>query len=310
MAYISGHHIEERLAVRLERAGCELTQSEELNHKYKIDFVITRFDGIAKMRPIGIQVTTRPADRDKMREFLLKQREYQYVDKALYVELQANDIDQGIDKLVYSAIVVFLFSSEYQNVPYMGLRVRPGFIIDLFDLDQEVARLASVANVANTPRPPSAKPAGGLELERAAVQPAVIVAADAASNGPTALRTGSIVELPRPVLTPRTAVLAPREEQSQGQDLPPGTALTGSITSFNVRGFGFIAAEVDHFFPISKVEDASLRAELEELQTQADPWVRDLDIKVRFVTQGRIRGPNSQPLADQVVRDPGSGDPA
>src|SRR5438105_13203585 len=104
MSYLSGHHVEDRLTVRLQKLGCELTQTEELNHKYKLDFVITRFDGIAKMRPIGIQVTTRAGDRDKIREFVGKQRTFAYVDKALYVELHGGEIDQGVDRLVYASI--------------------------------------------------------------------------------------------------------------------------------------------------------------------------------------------------------------
>src|SRR5262245_28999627 len=140
MSYSAGHHVEDRLTVRLQKLGCELTQSEELDHKYKLDFVITRFEGIAKMRPIGVQVTTRAGERDKIREFVSKQKTFEYVEKALYIELWNDEIDQGVDRLVYASILVFLFSTEHAQVPYLGVRVRPNYTVEFFNLEAEAGR--------------------------------------------------------------------------------------------------------------------------------------------------------------------------
>lgn len=145
MAYISGTHVEDRLIVRLQKLGCDLTQSEELNHKYKLDFIVTRFEGIAKMKPIGVQVTTKPGEREKMREFLARQKSFEYVDRALYLELQTSEVEQGADRLVYSSLIQFIFSTTYTGTPFMGLRIRPNFTIEFFDLEAEIARLGQQA---------------------------------------------------------------------------------------------------------------------------------------------------------------------
>jgi len=161
MAYISGTHVEDRLVVRLQKLGCDLTQSEELNHKYKLDFVITRFEGIAKMKPIGVQVTTKPGDRDKMREFLSSQKTFEYVDRALYLELHSSEVEQGVDRLVYSSLIQFVFSTTYTGTPYMGLRIRPNFTIEFFDLETELVRLGQEAVapvVAAEPKEPARAP--------------------------------------------------------------------------------------------------------------------------------------------------------
>lgn len=177
MAYISGTHVEDRLIVRLQKLGCDLTQSEELNHKYKLDFLVTQFQGIAKMKPIGVQVTTRPGDREKMREFLDRQKAYAYVDKALYLELHTSEIEQGVDRLVYSSMITFIFSTTYTGTPYIGLKIKPNFTIEFFDLEAEIARLgqqavapvAAVGPEAGEPQQPvvgvgQTDPAVGAEL--------------------------------------------------------------------------------------------------------------------------------------------------
>ena len=285
MTYISGQHIEDRLNVRLQKLGCELTQSEELNHKYKLDFIITRFDGIAKMRPIGIQVTTRPLDKEKMREFLAKQRQFEYVEKALYIELNNNEIDQGIDRLVYGAIVYFLFSNSFAKVAYLGLRVRPNFTVDFFDLEAESGRSGAPPLVHSMAQ--SAAQFASTVASHSASQPASHAASNA-QTGPSGEPGGGRQRTPSP----------PRDEPA------PGAVLTGTISAINQRGYGFIqGGGLSHFFPFSKVEDPVLRDVLNQLQLEARPWVKDLHIPVRFLTLGRVRSPDHDPQADKVVRN-------
>ena len=285
MAYVSGQHIVDRLNVRLQKLGCELTQSEELNHKYKLDFIITRFDGIAKMRPIGIQVTTRPSDREKMREFLARQRQFEYVEKALYIELNNNEIDQGIDRLVYGSIVYFLFSTSFSKIAFLGLRVRPNFTVDFFDLEAEAGRATGAAAV--------------LPIAREESQPAFDRSADRGGDRSSdrGLERGG--ERGGDRISDR-----PRAPTPQRDEPAPGSVMTGTISAINQRGYGFIqGAGLSHFFPFSKVEDQVLREVLNQLQLEARPWVKELNIPVRFLTLGRVRSPDHDPQADKIVRN-------
>lgn len=170
--YSHGQHIEERLRVRLQSMGCQADFGEVLDHKYKLDFVINSFDGIGKRRPIGVQVTTDPGNRGKMEEFLRIQKEHSYVDKTLYIELQHQGIEAGVDRLVYSSILLFLFGAAYSKIAVGFLRIRTDFVAELMDLEDAIAQVPAQSQPPpRVPRKPAvptqpaqAEPPVGTEL--------------------------------------------------------------------------------------------------------------------------------------------------
>ncbi|MBI4143235.1 hypothetical protein HY480_05165 [Candidatus Uhrbacteria bacterium] len=293
--YRHGHQVEDVLLARLQRHGCDVVSGEDLNHTHKLDFVVSRFDGIARMRPVGVQVTTRTGAVDKMSEFLFHQQRHPYTERALYVELvdfETDEIAAGVDLIVYSALIHFTFSTAFledaQRV--YGFRVRKDWSTEFFDLRQDVERLRAIQGSARS-----------VENGAPATVPVSPVTPTVPSILPAAVPLTNTKGREAPLTTTLRAALlqsAGIDESSQPQRQP------GVIVKLNSRGFGFLDTPNGkrYFFSLSQVTDLELRAELEKIQVDAKPWADHLRIPVAFKNCGMVRRNAQHPMADRIAR--------
>ena len=55
---MSGKVSEHLIAAKIEQK-CDIKRDPIYDHVYKLDFIVDRFKSIAKLIPVGVQVTTR-----------------------------------------------------------------------------------------------------------------------------------------------------------------------------------------------------------------------------------------------------------
>ena len=110
MSFRSGMGLQDRLKAYLDSQKYDAQQDETLDHEFKIDLAIRRFPQNPKHYSLGIQVTERCDDLQKMRTFLdVQTTGFQVVDKAMYIEIEASDFEHGVGHLVSTAISAFQF---------------------------------------------------------------------------------------------------------------------------------------------------------------------------------------------------------
>ena len=312
-SYRYGHQVEDVLVARLQKHGFDVLQNEELNHAHKLDFVVQRFDGIAQLRPIGVQVTMNAGHAEKIEQFLAHQDRHPYTPRALYIELENVDVDAiaaGVDLIVYSAIVYFAFADAFSETHggkcVHGFRVRKNWTTEFFDLRSTIEQLrkaviptiAPVRLVAAQSAPPRA-PAHRVPT------PTPIRATATVPATPATLPTNGVEKTPRtPSLgTPlRGAIL----KAAGIEDERTSPRCMGTITKLNSHGYGFLDDDVNgkrYFFSISDVRDHTLRDELERIKRESGAmWAEHLRIPVTFQNRGKVRSDAAHPLADHLER--------
>lgn len=121
----SGMALEDRIMAHLDKSGYDVEQDETLNHDYKIDFSIRKFPQNPKHYSLGVQVTERCDDLEKLRSFnSVHSTGYQVVDRVLYVEVEHGDFEKGVGYLISTAISNFQFNSDYHGEQIKGVRVK------------------------------------------------------------------------------------------------------------------------------------------------------------------------------------------
>lgn len=91
------------------------------------------------MVQIGIQVTTKPNDVAKQREFLSERKKKTLVDRSLYIEiLPSVDVSKWGSELIYNAIVSFAFMKGLRDKDVIGVRINPDVTFVFFDLEKSI----------------------------------------------------------------------------------------------------------------------------------------------------------------------------
>lgn len=116
---MTGIRTEHSIEAALNALGAKTVRTDELDHQYKIDFVVTHFEGVPRFLPIGVQVTTVRDNRSKMNEFVAKQRGV--VSRAVYLEIVGVEEEPWVGAVVYAALLVHANLKDAPAV--MGLRV-------------------------------------------------------------------------------------------------------------------------------------------------------------------------------------------
>lgn len=149
--------LEQRLLNNLESL-CTIHTDEDLDHRYKIDFVITRFKDIKKFpEQIGVQLTARLGDVGKQRIFLDVSRRYpEMIPRRVYLELDAQADSVSAAAVAYVALVAFVFDRKHDDVPLTGIRIQRDLTYEFFDLEQNIATLTAMPPATASVKGPDA----------------------------------------------------------------------------------------------------------------------------------------------------------
>ncbi len=134
---------EDVIVARIEQK-CDIKRDPTYDHQYKLDFIVDRFKSIAKLIPIGVQITTRLNDVPKQRVFLLERRKKTLVDRSIYVEVHPDvDINNWGAELIYNALVSFTFKNSLKKIDVSGVRINADITYDFFSLEDSIRQTHS-----------------------------------------------------------------------------------------------------------------------------------------------------------------------
>lgn len=137
-SYRLGPDAEDRLRTLLEARGCRIEADQTLDHEYKLDFVIHRFQGITRFSPaIGVQFTSRAGDLTKQEQFLRVLQATEVVPRGVYIELASDNVnlERGGAEIIYGALLAFSFGLQHREEKYVGLRIHPDYNFEFFDIE-------------------------------------------------------------------------------------------------------------------------------------------------------------------------------
>ncbi|MDX9724096.1 MAG: hypothetical protein RBU37_25335 [Myxococcota bacterium] len=123
-----------------EDMGCRVDVDEQYLERYKIDFGVSRIEGLHAAVNLGIHVT-RETDQYAEQEIFLEAARRGVVSKAVYIELCAQALDTGVVPVAYAAAVGFLFDRRYQHAKSIGLRIFEDCSFHFFDIEDNVRRM-------------------------------------------------------------------------------------------------------------------------------------------------------------------------
>ncbi len=276
MAFKKGMGFEDRLMAHLEKVGYDVEQDETLNHQYKIDFGIRRFPQNPKHYSLGLQVTERCDDLDKLREFnAVHSNGFQVVDRVLYVEVESSDFERGVGHLLSTAISSFQFDSRFSGKQRCGVRVLSNMTYEFFDIDQKLKTVSAKQTTSS-----------------------VLATKDlSAIQSPEAN--------PIPPLKPSEISLVTEKlnQHLKGATAsgPNPPAVQGFINAYyRTRDHGFISGQdgSSYFFRLFGVSDGKLRDRLLALPQQE--WGAVVEGTVEFINAGKTIPTAKYPEAKNV----------
>lgn len=166
MNFKRGFDFEDRICTKLEGIGCRLQRDQKLDHKYKLDFKVISFPDNPGTYSLGVQLTTRRDDCEKLQEFEAVQRVSNVAHKALYLEISDTlDLEDGGALAVLTVISSFQFDRRFQGSKVQGAVIYPDYSYEFFNVADRVNTLRESARQMNTdalgvdrPRPVPASP--------------------------------------------------------------------------------------------------------------------------------------------------------
>ena len=282
MAIKSGLGFEDRLIGYLQRQQFDVSHDPTLDHEYKIDFVIRKFPGNPKFHSLGVQVTTRPGEIQKMQEFAaVHASEYRVVDKVIYLEVDPRlDFEKGVGHLIAVGLSEFQFNTAHQGDKMAGVKINPDMTYSVFDISLMLSNLAKA------------------ELESRSVTPALAATAEVKTQPPPLA-----AEKPKPSIDFSLAASAlqkgMRGDTSGGPNLPK---IQGFINAYyRTRDHGFITGQngESYFFGLAGVADGALRDRL--LALPDVDWGASVEGTIEFQDVGKTR-PNARYPEAKAVR--------
>ena len=134
-------HLVESLVVAKLSVLCDIQQDQDFDHRYKLDLIINRFKNIAKLVPIGVQITTRIDDLEKLKRFAAERKKNTLVNKSAYVVIHPDvDVNSYGAELIYSALVSFAFSEVCRD-ENIYVYVSPDVSYRVLDLDNAIKEI-------------------------------------------------------------------------------------------------------------------------------------------------------------------------
>lgn len=266
-----GLDAEDRIVTKLEGFGCRVQRDPRLDHKHKLDFVITNYIDNPNFYSLGVQITTKLDVVEKQEEFLRANHGSRVTAKALYLELWDKiDLDDGGALAVLAVVLEFQFNRSYANVKIAAARIYEDLTYQFYDLNARVKQLRDRYDEQQWKR----------EL----------------SGGSFTVRDKFSPGTPGPVAVPSPSAPASAPAPGASDELRSGT-----IDSY-VRqgGHGIIQGEQEtrYFFHISHVSDEVLRDRLNALTYSSAPV--HVDVSVDFVNAGFTKSGARYPEARNV----------
>jgi len=267
-----GLDAEDRICTKLEGFGCRIQRDPRLDHKHKLDFVITNYIDNPNFYSLGVQITTKLDVLEKQEEFLRANQASRVTTKALYLELSDKvDLDDGGALAVLSAILEFQFNRSYANVKLAAARIYEDLTFQFYDLPARVKQLRERMEEQQF----KSEMGSGFLAPR------------------EKFSSGNVTSFPGPALVPGTAT--PAGSTSRADELQ------GVIDSY-VRqgGHGIIQGEGENrfFFHISHVADELLREQLNALPYSTTPT--RLSVTVDYLNAGFTKPGARYPEARNV----------
>lgn len=141
---MSGKVSEHLIAAKIEQK-CDIKRDPIYDHVYKLDFIVDRFKSIAKLIPVGVQVTTRMSDLIKLKKFYDQRIKKTMVDRSVYIEVNPDvDIDAWGSELIYNALVAFVFQKNLNLGDIVGIRINPDISYEFFNIPETLT--SSISN--------------------------------------------------------------------------------------------------------------------------------------------------------------------
>ena len=116
--FARGLDAEYRVRTKLDKYGCTLQSNETLDHRFKLDWVVTQLPDTQRFFSLGVRVTSVLNNHEKMNAFLLAREDSQSVDKAIYIEMAPGvDLESGGSLVIFNALVAFLHDRAFDSTP-------------------------------------------------------------------------------------------------------------------------------------------------------------------------------------------------
>ncbi len=273
-----GLDAEDRICTKLEGFGCRIQRDPRLDHKHKLDFVITNYIDNPNFYSLGVQITTKLDLLDKQEEFLRANHSSRVTTKALYLELSDKlDLDDGGALAVLSVILEFQFNRSYASVKISAGRIYEDMTYQFYDLPARVKQLRERFEEQQWREGVSATPFSPRDKFSPSSPANPMPASAATPSGPAAPAS------PGPVL-------ASRLEEFEG--------LVDSYVRQGGHGIIQGAGEDRYFFHISHVADEDLREQLNALPYSTSP--ARLNVAVDFHNAGFTKPGARYPEARNV----------
>lgn len=255
--FARGLDAEDRIRTKLGAYGCVLQHNEKLNHRHKLDFVLTQFPDTQKFFSIGVQVTSKVDAPDKLQEFLDNNSDDKRVsERAVYVELGVGlDLEDGGALAVFNVLTSLAFDKAYTEKKVIGVRISKDLTYEFFDIRAKIGDQLKLIAAANQPKP------------------VTVVPAPTPGNG-------------KAVITPQTVALL--NSTLRGEKLPVNE-MSGYIHAYSRgRGMGFITGQdgQTYFMHRNNVTDDALNERLNAVAYADKPM--PCDIPIRFTNLGRV----------------------
>lgn len=144
MAY-AGLETEQRLYAGLKDLGCTIVRNGNLDHQFKLDFVVVQLPGHPSFLSLGVQLTTRTGDLKKMEEFLKLHQGIRITDQVAYLELDPHvDLNYGGVLTTLAVLLDVKFGRSYQRHRILGARIYPDCTYSIYLLEHSIAQLRKV----------------------------------------------------------------------------------------------------------------------------------------------------------------------
>ena len=150
VTFSRGLEAEDRIQTKLESYGCSIQANPVLDHQHKLDFALTQFPGTQRFFSVGVQVTQKLNDPDKLQHFYQATCDEQRVtERAIYLELAPGlDLDHGGGLAVFIVLAAFAFDQQYANIKAIGGVINKDCSYSFFDLKERTTELILAAEKA------------------------------------------------------------------------------------------------------------------------------------------------------------------
>ena len=128
------------LRAQLEHVGARIEREGQLEARYALNFIVTRFDTLFAHVNLGVHLTLDRDDLEGLEKFSQAIKRG-IVFKALYIEMHPDAAEEGGPLVAMAACMSYLFDRRYSQVRSLGLKIAEDCSFNFFDLEESIDRL-------------------------------------------------------------------------------------------------------------------------------------------------------------------------